>query len=808
MKRNLTLLALVFAVSSAFAQSLKLNSKNYLERRGVNVMVYGNPFSAIFYDEKRSGIDVIHHGVMTITNGGVRLSDTPEQWDLVPEMESRQVDRTTGTVSVKLYYKEYNFSSEIKVTPKDEGFTISVLLDKPVPTALEGKAGFNLEFLPSAYWNHSYMADGQPAYFPRYASNDTELRPLSEKPMQVNNLITADLRERKEFAVAKPMAEANTFVMAPDDPFHKVLLKSDTKIALFDGRLLAQNGWFVARSILPVGKTGKVMEWYVEPNAVKGWKREPVIGFSQVGYLPDQQKVAIIEQDGTNVAGNLEVWRVNAENEPTLALSTPVKAWGDYLRYNYVKGDFSQIKEPGIYFLKYGSQKTNPFPIAQNVYDKVWHPSLDVWFPVQMDHMTVKEGYRVWHGTPHLDDVIQAPNKTPHFDNFEQGDSLWSPYKPFEFIQGFDKGGWFDAGDFDIETGSHCSAVMSMINTWENFRPERDETMIDQQNRYVNIHFPDGRPDILQQIEHGILPVVAQVEQIGHACRGINHATLYQYNRLDEPSTITDNKHLTGDERWLFTYKPRGLDQQACAALAATARVMKDFNTELSDRCLKAALKIWGDMRNPAPQAAWQLYLTTGEKSYIKDLEKNLLRSFNSPNRRFALASFPLALHAAPAMSKDFLKKLRPIALAYKAQLDSIAKANPYGVEVYGAGWGSNGQVISQGINNYWVNKYFPDIVTRDDVLRPASYLFGCHPFHNRSFVMGVGVRPKDVAYGNNRSDFTFIAGGVVPGMLLLQPDYIENKDDWPFFWGQNECTIGQNAMYLYYGNILSEMNK
>ena len=63
-----------------------------------------------------------------------------------------------------------------------------------------------------------------------------------------------------------------------------------------------------------------------------------------------------------------------------------------------------------------------------------------------------------------------------------------------------------------------------------------------------------------------------------------------------------------------------------------------------------------------------------------------------------------------------------------------------------------------------------------------------------------------DVAYGNNRSDFTFIAGGVVPGMLLLQPDYIENKDDWPFFWGQNECTIGQNAMYLYYGNILSGM--
>ena len=150
MKKFLITFALALAAGSLYAQSLQLNSKDYLERQGVNVMVYGNPFSAIFYDEKRSGIDVIHHGVLTITNGGVRLSDTPEQWDLVPEMESRHVDRTTGTVSVKLHYKEYDFNSEIKVAPKDQGFTISVFLDKPVPAVLVGKAGFNLEFLPTS----------------------------------------------------------------------------------------------------------------------------------------------------------------------------------------------------------------------------------------------------------------------------------------------------------------------------------------------------------------------------------------------------------------------------------------------------------------------------------------------------------------------------------------------------------------------------------------------------------------------------------------------------------------------------------
>lgn len=46
MKRFLTLLALTYAVIGVSAQGLQLNSKDSLERRGVNVMVYGNPLAA------------------------------------------------------------------------------------------------------------------------------------------------------------------------------------------------------------------------------------------------------------------------------------------------------------------------------------------------------------------------------------------------------------------------------------------------------------------------------------------------------------------------------------------------------------------------------------------------------------------------------------------------------------------------------------------------------------------------------------------------------------------------------------------
>ena len=89
---------------------------------------------------------------------------------------------------------------------------------------------------------------------------------------------------------------------------------------------------------------------------------------------------------------------------------------GMYTRYNYLQFDFSQVEEPGIYKLAYGDQTSGPFPIDANVYQRAWYPTLDVFMPVQMDHMFVREAYRVWHGAAHLDDARQAPVNYSHWD--------------------------------------------------------------------------------------------------------------------------------------------------------------------------------------------------------------------------------------------------------------------------------------------------------------------------------------------------------------------------------------------------------
>ena len=248
---------LLFACSYGWGQELTLNDLEYFETQGVNVLVYSNLFTGGFNDEKTAGIELIHHGVRTAQGGAVRLSNTPEQWDLVPQIPTRTVDRSSNTIEAALRYDDYDFDSRVVVTARGKGFEISVYLDKPVPMELEGDAGFNLEFLPSQYWGKTYLMDGRPGLFPRYAVGNTITRPNSEKLKQFKGYVTSDDRGTGRFVDPLPLEAGRTIILAPDEPERLVKITShDADLMLFDGRILAQNGWFVVRSLLPAGKTG------------------------------------------------------------------------------------------------------------------------------------------------------------------------------------------------------------------------------------------------------------------------------------------------------------------------------------------------------------------------------------------------------------------------------------------------------------------------------------------------------------------------------------------------------------------------
>ena len=847
MKFRLTtiILALTAVCSSLSAQQLKLNDLDYFEDTGINYLVYSNAYNGMFCDEKTAAIEIIQRGVRIATGGGIRLMNTPEQWDIYPTLEARNVDKAGQSIEVELKYADYDFTSTVKVTPKDKGVSIAVYVDKPVPESLVGKAGLNLEFFPATYFGKTFLMDGKPDIFPKHPAGSTSMHPNSEKITQIFGLSTFNDRGRDEFIVAAPIATGHKLVLAPEDDDLRVLFSSDNEINLFDGRNLSPNGTFVVRTFLEGGRTGKVAEWYVESSYDPEWIREPNVGFSQVGYTPAQKKVAVVELDRNDrLPEKAKIIRIDADGRRSVAAEPKVKEWGVYNnRYNYATIDFSSVRTPGVYCIEYKDVTTNVFPIADNVYGDKWHTTMDVWLPVQMDHMEVKEGYRIWHGRSNMDDALQAPLNYEQQDGYRQGPVTNTRYKPLEHIPGLSVGAWYDAGDFDIQSGTVIGLTQQFAFLWDLFHEDRDQTYIDQKTQFVDIHRPDGKPDVLQQCEHGVLNIIAQVENIGFVAQGIVQGNMWQYAHIGDGSTQTDglvyNPSLqpyetiglcsgTRDDRYAFTsnYSPAG-QMSTIAALAAAARALKDFNPEVSEHALKLAVKLWNEnfeAADPANQqanangrwfmmgdgrvsAAVQLWRATGGQEYydfflpkVLDQIKPQPASAGPMGGMMGMgrgSNLSTALELYPYMDKDFQKAVKAAVPAYVEGVKAAATENPYGVPVSGRGWGGTEIALGWAYNNYMVWKYFPDMIDPELVLNGMHFIFGRHPYSNVSFITSVGVNTKKVAYGNNRGDYTVIPGGIVPGLLLMNPDFMEHKDDYPFHWGENECCTRNVPQYM-----------
>jgi endoglucanase len=815
--RHCTLLALATASSIALAEPLTLNEKGYFEKRGLNVLVFNNTYDGLFSDAKISSVELIHHGVRTATNGDVRLSPTPGQWDPAPRIVARRIDNAQGVIETDLEYPDANFRFTVQVRAADEGVTISVLLPAAVPANLEGRAGLNLEFLPSAYFHRGYLMDGKPGVFPLHPSG-----PMKKLPDG-----TID---------PKPLATGSSLVLAPEDPERRVTVAAqEGALELFDGRNLAQNGWFVVRSILPAGKTGKVVEWKLAAHTIRDWVRTPVIAYSQLGYHPAQPKVAVIEVD-TNAtsAKQARLLRIGGDGTEKEVLAAEARPWGKYLRYHYDTFDFSAVREPGLYVIEYAGLRSSVFQIAENLFESAWHLTNDVYLPVQMDHMFVNEAYRVWHGDPHRDDARQAPTNHVHFDLYAQGPSTDSPFAPGEHIPGLNVGGWLDAGDFDLRTQTNYAVVATLVQTWERFRPTRDETTIDQQRRHVEIHQPDGIPDILQQIEHGTLQLLAQHKAVGHAIGGIVEPDLGQYTHLGDAASKTDNLIYnpqlkpgesdgktsgTPDDRWAFTTKTTPLNYGSIAALSAASRALRGYRDSLAEECLKTAVRVWDEEHRQAPaifqhgnttggpledeelEAAVELLLTTKDPKYAARVEE-----LWSAIEKNYIGNLPHAVRALPFTSTDFARKLEARTVKFAQELQDLQRQNPYGVPISTGGWAGSGLVTAHGIACYLAHTAFPEIVPKDAAYKALNYLLGCHPGSNISLVSGVGTISKEVAYGSNRADFSFIPGGVVPGVLILKPDFPENKEDWPFLWGENEYVVNGGSSYIYLVHAVNDL--
>jgi hypothetical protein len=487
--------------------------------------------------------------------------------------------------------------------------------------------------------------------------------------------------------------------------------------------------------------------------------------------------------------------------------------------------------------IEYAGHINGPFRVAKNVYEGIWRPSLVTFLAEQMDHVKVRDGYRIWHGASHLDDARQAPVNYTHFDGYAQGPSTDSPFAPGEHIRGLNLGGWSDAGDFDLRTQTQAAVVTDLVLAWESFAMNSDETTVDEESRYVQLRKPDGIPDVIQQIKHGVLGLLAQYKVIGHAIPGIVEPTLEEYTHLGDAASKTDGRiysprlgvlEVDGensgvpDDRWAFTTHTTPLNYVASSSLAAASRVLRGFDDKMATECLQTAMRVWdeehkqspalfksfnttgGELRDEETKAAVELLLAThGGDAYRKRL-KELLPVIQE---RFGSIGW-IAVRAIPLMDAEFKSSLAAALRSYKGKSDEGLSRNPYAVPISTGTWGGSGQVVGFAAHMYFLHQVFPDTVGSEYTLRGLGYVLGTHPVSNVSYLSSVGTQSKLIAHGNNLADYSFIPGGMITGVVIVQPDIPELKNAWPFLWYENEYVVDAATSSILAAGAANELGK
>jgi len=325
------------------------------------------------------------------------------------------------------------------------------------------------------------------------------------------------------------------------------------------------------------------------------------------------------------------------------------------------------------------------------------------------------------------------------------------------------------------------------------------------------------------------------------------------------------------DDRWIFTSTNPFFQWNGIAALAAAADVLKGWDDALAKDCLETAIKAWNDEKahptpfpsggglgmaapagappsgvlaasqgavsgrqNPsapagtgatsapaAPSAgAARGGLNTG-LDWAAALELTIATNGAEPYRSRLRELFPqvitpqqmgprgwTAVRALPYLDASAKDQLREAVKTYMAGLDKQLDATPFGVPPSLGTWGGSGAVVDMAIRMYFLHKTFPDLVGPEYTLRAVNYILGTHPVSSTSYVAGVGTVSKMKTYSNNRADNAYIPGAVIPGYVIIKPDFPECIDDFGFLWFEDEAVVAGSASWVVAGNAADAITK
>jgi endoglucanase len=369
--------------------------------------------------------------------------------------------------------------------------------------------------------------------------------------------------------------------------------------------------------------------------------------------------------------------------------------------------------------------------------------------------------------------------------------------------------GWHDAGDYNKYVVNAGVTVGAMLRAWEDFGP---------QIRKVTLDLPESGgklPDFLAELKwelDWLFTMQAPDGSVYHKLSTKNFGAFI----LPEFETT---------ERY-FTPWGSAATADFVAMMAQASRSFRAFDSDYAARGLEAARKSYAFLKMNVTNhdadltafrtggygtrdsddrlwAAAELWETTGEAEFLRDLETRIKEGNNQVDadfdwgnvRNLGLFTYLLSKRAGrdEALVNGVRGSLVATANGIVKTRDEHGYGRPLGARYY---WGCNGSVARQTLVLMAANRVSPKPEYRETALDALNHLFGRN-YHARSYVTGLGhlppMHPHDRRSGADKVDDPwpgYLVGGGHPKPLNWQ----DKQDD----YRTNEIAINWNGALIY----------
>lgn len=520
------------------------------------------------------------------------------------------------------------------------------------------------------------------------------------------------------------------------------------------------------------------------------------IRLNQVGYYPQSEKVAVVEQDAkaksfslTDAKGKI-VWSGKATSQS-------VSPWSGKVRSIV---DFSAVTKPGKYTLRAGKY-SQPVIIAEHAMAEVAQKGMKAFY-LQRTGMPIEEKYAGVYARPaaHPDThVLVHPSAASECR--PAGTVISSPY------------GWYDAGDFNKYIVNSGFTIGTLLTAYELY-PEYFNQM--------DLNIPesgDEVPDFLDEIMYNLKWMVTMQDPTDG---GVYHKlTTPNFEGFVMPATCKQPRYV------MQKSSQAALDFAATLALAA--RIYKPYakyqplvnqfvpqaekayawavrnqnvlydqpgnnlkyepkcNTGMYDDSLSVDEFFW---------ASTELYLSTGQNGYLEQARACAPKQFTLPvwGELAGLGTYEWIAQSFVSNDQDVQQMadaLKPSMLAkLDASLAEVPTASfhaPHGNHASDFIWGSNAEMCAgQGLAMMFAHKLTGDARYLTGAIEDANYLLGCNAL-GYCFVTGFGTfstrhphQRLSAADGIDDPLPGFLAGGPNKGQQDKAPYLPAYPSDYP----------------------------